>query len=193
MDNNNLEKAKEILRQGELRINGIMEFSKELDDKIFKLLAANIGVVSALLFFILNTYSSMNLSFLSTSIFAFVVLCSSIVFLLLAGKPAEYKGVGLPLTEFDDNKSLEEILTKSKSRYTARFDNNAELNKKKSIWLEHAIYTLAFMPVISALFYLQTLLLPIVVIVISHLFVIAGAYCAFRYFVIKQYSGNKNT
>lgn len=46
------EKSKELLRQAELRIKGILEFSSELDNKIFKLLASTIAISSALVFFL---------------------------------------------------------------------------------------------------------------------------------------------
>jgi hypothetical protein len=185
MSSNKLDKSKELLRQGELRINGIIQFSKEIDDKVFKLLGASIGVASGLLFFILKTHSVLEECFLNTSIFAFILLCLSIVFLLLAGKPAPYKGVGLPLSEFDDEKSLEDILQNSKARYTERFKKNAELNENKTFWLEHAIYTLASLPIITSLFYLQSLFLPVVIVIISNLFIVGIFYIFFRQFVVK--------
>lgn len=183
--NDKLDRAKELLRQGELRVSGIIQFSKEIDDKVFTLLGVGIGVASGLLFFILKTHSTLDKCFLNTSILAFILLCLSVIFLLLAGKPAPYKGVGLPLSEFDNEKSLEDILQNSKARYTERFNKNAELNENKTFWLEHAIYTLASLPIITSLFYLQSLFLPVIIVIISNLFIVGIFYIFFRRFIVK--------
>ena len=54
------EKSKELLRQAELRIKGILEFSSELDNKIFKLLALTFAISIALGFFIINQHITFN-------------------------------------------------------------------------------------------------------------------------------------
>ena len=161
----NLEKAKELLRQGELRITGILQFSTEIDNKIFKLLASSIAVSSAITFFLLKNHTKLESNFLYTSIFAIMILSLIILCLLLAGKPAKYKGVGLPLKDFDNDKDLEEILISCKDRYEARFNNNKALNKQKNFWLKHAIYLFAFLPIFSGLFYLGTLFFPVVIVI----------------------------
>lgn len=183
--NIDFEKSKELLRQGELRIDGILKFSTEIDNKIFKLLGVSIGIASGLLFYGIKNHTSFQENFLCTFILSFSLLCISIIFLLLAGKPASYKGVGLPLSEFDNENRLEEVLFKSKDRYDQRFKTNKKLNDHKVKFLDHAIYILATSPIFIATFYLQSLLTTIIFVIIAHLFIGGTLYFLFRKFVIQ--------
>lgn len=158
------EKAKEILRQGELRVKGSLDFSKELDDKIFKLLSASIATETGLLFFILNKLPSNEISLMYSSWFAFFIFMVVIITLIHAGRPMPYKGVGLPLDEFD-NRDISEILSSSKGRYTTRFKDNSELNYKKGKSLNKGTVILSTAPLFIALSYLSfsfSLFLPVI-------------------------------
>lgn len=149
------EKSKELLRQAELRIKGILEFSSELDNKIFKLLALTFAISIALGFFIINQHITFNnKDLLFSLIFALGVISFVTIFLLIAIKPRAYKGVGLPLSEFDDEKTLDEIIQRAKDRYITQFNRNADSNKKKSKWLENSITLLLLMPILTGGFYL---------------------------------------
>lgn len=153
--NNDLEKAKEILRQGELRVKGILDFSKEIDDKIFKLLASSIAIASGLLFFLLKDYAILTLEAKLISWSLISILMLSIVFLIQAGKPNSYIGTGLPLKLFDKN-SYEQVLNKSKEHYKETFAHNRDLNKAKVKWLNKAILLLAYSPaLITTIWFLR--------------------------------------
>ena len=179
------EKSKELLRQAELRIKGILEFSSELDNKIFKLLASTIALSSALAFFLINQHSTFtNKNLLFSLIFALGIISFVTIFLLMAIKPSKYKGLGLPLSEFDDEKSLYEIIQRAKDRYDTRFNRNRALNDKKSKWLKSSITLLFLMPIVTGGFYLtlKSLCAPVVVIVV---FWIIFTFCT--HFITKKY------
>tara|TARA_Y100000401_G_scaffold6656_1_gene4566 strand:+ start:896 stop:1303 length:408 start_codon:yes stop_codon:yes gene_type:complete len=108
-------KLHELLRQGEKRIFFILDFSKELDKKIYNLL------ILILL-----------LACLLTSHFISIFLFALSMYLMTGLYPLPYKGAGLPLSEFDDEKTIEEIIQRSRYRYETRFERNKELNSKKS-------------------------------------------------------------
>lgn len=186
MSNNDLEKAKEVLRQGELRIKGILDFSKEIDDKIFKLLASAVAISSGLIFFLLKNGNILEINFKYSCIFSIIILCLIIIFLLMAGKPARYRGVGLPAQDFCDEKDLKDILMSSKDRYEARFNHNKSLNKQKNFWLKHALYLFVFLPFLTSLFYLSTLFFPVIIIVFSWLLFTTFLYGLFYKFIIKN-------
>jgi len=184
MNDNDLQKSRELLRQGELRIKGILEFSSVLDEKIFKLLASSVAITGVLVFFILNKHANMVTNLFHACIFSLMLLCFVIVFLMMAGKPQKYKGVGLPLDNFISEKSLTQILFESKKRYEKRFFDNKTLNNKKSFWLKHAIYLFSFFPILSGLFYLSTFFAPIIVIISIWFVFSIVIYGCFRKFVI---------
>ena len=145
--NKNLDKEKELLRQGELRATGILEFSKEIDSKIFKLLGSSIAISFGLLFFLLKDYESLSdtTKLISWSIITILIISTSL--LIRAGKPNSYKGVGLPLNMFK-NSSYEQILNESKNHYKDVFANNRDLNKEKVKWLNNAILLLSYSPLL---------------------------------------------
>lgn len=148
-----LELAKEILRQGELRIKGILEFSTEIDNKIFKLLSLNITITLGILFFLLKTHNEQERALVFTCILAIFIFTINVFCLLIAGSPYPYKGAGLPLNVFDQNKTLTEIFNDSKKRYATRFERNMYFNGKKNWWLMLSIYILVSSPIIISLFF----------------------------------------
>lgn len=192
------EKAKEILRQGELRIHGIIDFSNDLDNKIFKVLGFAITIISGLIFFVLKSnfilnskisVQKLNSVLPYTCIFSIILLCITIFLLLLAGKPKNYKGVGVPLTDFDNNNTLHDILNNTvKKRYIARFEHNKNLNAKKGKHFNRAMILLSCLPIMTMLFHytlpfanklfpniqliLYAFLCPIIVIIITFLFIL---------------------
>jgi len=195
MDNNELEK--ELLRQGELRINGILQFSKEIDDKIFKLLASSLAIISALLFFILNSHKTLSIAFLYTCFFAFLLLFINIIFLLLASSPKKYKGIGLPLEKFIEEQSLKKILLFSKDYYKRIFSENRSINNSKNFYFNKALLLLSITPFLSGLFYfitlkqLQTFFSPIFFIFFFWFIVLFVIFTKDIYLIIKKLFRNK--
>ena len=188
MQKDNLDKEKEILRQGELRVKGILDFSKEIDDKIFKLLASAFTISSGIIFLLLKESKSLEINVKYSCIFSIVILFFVIMFLLLAGMPARYKGIGLPLKDFEDNKEFKDILISSKTRYEARFNHNKSLNKQKNFWLKRALFLLAFLPFVTYFFYLSTFLFPIVILILVWLALFICMLCVMLYdFIIKKF------
>lgn len=147
------DKHKELLRQAELRVSGMIKFSEELDKKAFNLLAFSVAIASALVFFIIK-YHIESYEFIWAIGFALIVNIVSIFCLLQAIKPRPYKGVGIPLSEFDGDTRLEDIVLRSKKRYDARFNANRDLNNKKALWVLRGIYGLFAIPVLTPIFYL---------------------------------------
>ena len=79
------EKSRELLRQAELRIKGILEFSSELDNKIFKLLALTTAISSVLVFFLINQHSTFtNKNLLFSLTFALGIISFAAFSLLMA-------------------------------------------------------------------------------------------------------------
>lgn len=172
------EKSKELLRQAELRIKGILEFSSELDNKIFKLLSLTTVISAALVFFLINQHGAFaNENLLFSLIFSLGIISFATFSLLMAIKPSEYKGLGLPLSEFEDEKSLDEIIQRAKDRYDTRFNRNRALNDKKSKWLKSSITLLFLMPIVTGGFYLtlKSLCVPVPAIVV---FWVIFTFCA---------------
>lgn len=188
MPKDNLDKEKEILRQGELRVKGILDFSKEIDDKIFKLLASAFTISSGIVFLLLKESKNLEVNVKYSCIFSIVILFFVIIFLLLAGKPARYRGIGLPMIDFKDNKEFKDILISSKARYEARFDHNKSLNKEKNFWLKRALFLLVFLPFVTYFFYLSTFFFPIIIVILVWLALFIIMLCVMLYdFIIKKF------
>ncbi len=150
--NNDLEKAREALRQQELRIDGILQFSTEIDNKGFRFLNLCVIVIAILMIGLL-VYPTMGETAIYTIAFSLSILFMMEFFLFRVVRAAAYKGVGLPAKEFNNNDSLEVILSRCGDRYETRFKNNRDLNHNKNFWLKCARYTFIALPLLSGLFY----------------------------------------
>jgi len=150
--NDDLDKAKEILRQSELRIKGILNFSHELDNKIFKILGYVIALIYAFIFYLI-IYKPKEI-LLYISIFDITYLYIIMFFLILAIRPSKYKGVGLPLEDFNNDYSLQQVINdKAIKRYKNRFENNKKINKRKSRYLYIALLLFYCLLIFTTIFY----------------------------------------
>lgn len=135
--------------QAELRVKEILEFSRDIDDKIYRMLSVSVSLSSALTLYLLQFHKTMEQQAMAAILVAIIMFIISTIILLIASRPMPYRGAGIPYHIMNSTQKTTGFYNAGYRRYERRFEHNAALNNQKADLLSIAKIFMVCVPIVS--------------------------------------------